>query len=60
MRTAALILQLWRELERQLESADEDDREDLHARIFELRDLYKRTVDDVYDVEAAGGPSAGD
>ncbi|HET9754962.1 MAG TPA: hypothetical protein VFP66_00545 [Candidatus Limnocylindrales bacterium] len=54
-----MILQLWRELERQLESADEDDREDLHARIFELRGLYQRAIEDVYDVEAAGGPSEG-
>lgn len=47
MKEAESILRQWRELERQLETADENSRGDLHARIRELRDRYQRLVDDV-------------
>ena len=56
MKEAETLLTLWRQLERELETADEDSRDDLQARIRELRDRYQRLVADVYDVEAAGGP----
>jgi propanediol dehydratase small subunit len=59
MKEAETILRLWRELERELETADQDSREELHARITELRDRYQALVAEVYDVEAAGGPAEG-
>ena len=34
----------WRELERELETADEDSREELQALIHELRDRYQALV----------------
>jgi hypothetical protein len=59
MKEAETILRLWRELERELETADRDSREELQARITELRDRYQALVADIYDVEAAGGPAEG-
>ena len=57
MKEAETLLTLWRQLERELETADEDGRDELHARIRELRDRYQRLVAEVYDLEAAGGPA---
>ena len=59
MKEAETILRLWRELERELETADRDSREELQARIREVRDRYQALVAEVYDVEAAGGPVEG-
>jgi hypothetical protein len=59
MKEAETILRLWRELERELETADQDSREELQARIREVRDRYQALVAEVYDVEAAGGPVEG-
>ena len=59
MKEAETILAQWRQLERELETADQDIREELHARIRELRDRYQARVAEIYDVEAAGGPREG-
>jgi hypothetical protein len=60
MKEAETMLAQWRDLERQLESADGDSREDLRARIAELRDRYQVLVDDalleeVDEIDAVGG-----
>src|SRR3954471_14648076 len=47
MKEAETILALWRELERGLETADDDSRDELQARILELRDRYQTLVADV-------------
>ena len=44
---AERVLAQWRELERELETADDDGREDLQARIRELRDRYQVLIADV-------------
>ena len=44
---AETILRLWRELERDLETADQDSAEEIQARIRELRDRYQSLVSDV-------------
>jgi hypothetical protein len=59
MKEAETILRLWRELERELEPADQDSREELQARIRELRDRYQELVAEIHDVEAAGEPAEG-
>jgi hypothetical protein len=59
MKEAESILARWREVERELETADQDSRDELQARIRELRDRYQALVAEVYDVEAAGGPAEG-
>jgi hypothetical protein len=57
MKEAETLLTLWRQLERELQIADEDSRDELHARIREVRDRYQKLVAEVYDVEGAGGPT---
>ena len=44
MKEAEALLGQWRELERALETADEDSREELQALIHELRDRYQALV----------------
>ena len=46
-KTVEMTLMAWRKLERELDSAGEEDREELHARIRELRDRYRSLVSDV-------------
>lgn len=44
MQSVEMLLSAWRELERQLETSDEDSRGRLQARIRELRDQYQELV----------------
>ena len=60
MKEAETILAQWRQLERELETADQDIREELHARIRELRDRYQAFVAEVNDVQGAGRPAEGE
>jgi hypothetical protein len=57
MQNAEKLLSAWRELERELETADEDGREDLQARIRELRDHYQELVATAREPDA--GPAQG-
>jgi hypothetical protein len=64
MKQTETILTQWRELERELESADEDSREEIQARIAELRDRYQALVyhaliAEVEEIDAAGGLTEG-
>ena len=57
MKETETLLAQWRHLERELETADADGRDELQARIRELRDRYQRLVTEIHEVEAAGGPT---
>jgi hypothetical protein len=56
MKIVEALLEEWRQIERELEIADEDSREELQARIHELRDRYQALVT---DVESDAGPLPG-
>lgn len=57
MQSVEMLLSAWRELERQLETSDEDGREALQARIRELRDQYQELVRAAQESDA--GPAHG-
>jgi hypothetical protein len=57
MQSVEMLLSAWRELERELETSDEDSREDLQARIRELRDHYQELV--MAGQESDAGPAQG-
>ena len=56
IKEAETLLQQWRELERELEGANEDSRAELQARIRELRDRYQALVT---RIERDAGPLQG-
>lgn len=57
MQSVEMLLSAWRELERELETSDEERREELQGRIRELRDQYQELVRAAQ--ESNGGPAQG-
>ena len=56
MKEVEALLEEWRQIERELETADEDSRDELQARIRELRDRYQALVT---GIESDAGPLQG-